>query len=366
MPNYEDLPPSPELSTLIATAKRNGVELCVVEYEETISLDWIHNQGRSGAGRAAIVSLIAYAKLLDKPVILDAYEGRPFLKRLYAGLGFKPWTAPEHAFGNEWLYGMRLEHAAPQVDLVSPLAAPDVPTSAFLEWFGASQVVDANAHPLVVFHATRRSFTEFKEQSRGREFGFHFGSAGAAADRLRDIAPTGIGAQVLPVYLRIRNPVFLDCDPGNFTVYRLLTSTQRLVEPDAETGATIRLCPGPLERAGALSETEVERLRKLLDDPEDYCERMPRTALREMLEAKGFDGLVYPNTYEGPGSFSYVVFRSSQIKSALTNSGAYCPENPDITDRVAPITRKAAPARTAAKAKAYLDVAVPAPKLAKP
>ena len=51
--------------------------------------------------------------------------------------------------------------------------------------------------------------------------------------------------------------------------------------------------------------------------------------LRQLLTSKGYDGIVYENTYEGPGD-SWIVFRPTQIKSATSNIGTWDPDDPDI------------------------------------
>lgn len=200
----------------------------------------------------------------------------------------------------------------------------------FERWFADSKVVDQMGEPLVVYHGTKASFGTFKQRNRGMEVGFHFGSLEAAERRLKDTVRRGIGARIMPVNLAIRNPLRLDCDPGNFTVYRLLWSS---VPDDTRPGhASIRLVEGPLERAGAISAEQKQRILTLLNGPDDYYETRAREELLLALEANGFDGMVYPNSHESGGSDSYVAFRPCQIKSVF-NTGAYDISNPDISDR---------------------------------
>lgn len=52
-------------------------------------------------------------------------------------------------------------------------------------------------------------------------------------------------------------------------------------------------------------------------------------AIRQ-AKAEGHDGLVYRNTVEDPGSYSWVVFDPRQIKDATDNSGAFDPQNPSV------------------------------------
>jgi hypothetical protein len=181
-----------------------------------------------------------------------------------------------------------------------PAGAAQIETPEFRKWFGQSKVVDANGRPLVVFHGTMASFTAFKP-SEGSSLGFHFGSAEAANKRLRAAARWADGEeQILPVYVSIQNPLRVD-DPGDW---------------DAHTLA------GPLVRAGVLTEEQADRLVA--------SERgLTLAKLRTILEAKGYDGIVYDNVGEGGGD-SYMALRPEQIKSAIGNRGTFDPNDKRI------------------------------------
>jgi len=53
-------------------------------------------------------------------------------------------------------------------------------------------------------------------------------------------------------------------------------------------------------------------------------------ALRFLRDEKGYDGIVYNNVVEDPGSDSYIVFNPSQVKSAIGNKGTFDPDTRDI------------------------------------
>lgn len=179
------------------------------------------------------------------------------------------------------------------------------PTTAFQKWFGNSKVVDANGKPLVCYHGTFKDFHIFNA-------GSHFGDADAANMRLhivnhsygfRQMKFGGHGGAILPVYLRITNPLRIIDDGG-------LACGEDLAE--AAMGA------------GAIDQDEYD----YICEDTDYT--TPQKRLFEVLTRKGFDGLVYKNTVEGNGD-SWVPFAAPQIKSAF-NKGTFDPEKKSISE----------------------------------
>lgn len=178
-------------------------------------------------------------------------------------------------------------------------------SNAFDVWFEGSKVVDADGKALVTYHVTPHEFNEFVAQP-GSDFGFHFGSAEAAREHFEDMSPSRQArARTLPVFLRITNPIRLP-DMGDWNFDNVLDHLGKV-------GAVTR--DEHLDALGAIST------------------RAGREVLRDLLQAKGYDGIVYTNAYEAKGSDSYIAFDPAQIKSALGNSGAFDPANPDIAFR---------------------------------
>jgi hypothetical protein len=181
---------------------------------------------------------------------------------------------------------------------------------AFRRWFEGSVVVDDQGRPLIVLHGTDANITEFKTVSSkaGKteafnnnwlgELGSWFaapiadgrreyetGSAEMTAEVFADIGGSRrrreSGGVIYPVYLSIKNP---------YEAY----DYQELVEERADAG-------GPKK-------------------------------FREKLIAQGYDGVVIrnSNTDGGQERDDWVAFYPEQIKSAIGNSGAFDPNNPDI------------------------------------
>ena len=159
-------------------------------------------------------------------------------------------------------------------------------TDAFKRWFGNSKVVDAEGKPLVVYHGTNADFSEFDIAKFGKTDdgwlgeGFYF----SPRPRYASGYAKGDGANVMPVYLSMKNPFYAE---------------------------------------GLLS---------------DYW-------TQERLIDAGFDGVIYDGGQDGKGdSPEYVVFRPEQIKSATGNDGSFDPANPNIL-RDIPKNKKQSPNR---------------------
>lgn len=110
-----------------------------------------------------------------------------------------------------------------------PIAATQEGVRNFWRWFGDSRVVDADGKPLVVYHGTTKDFDAFDQDSVGDNFGrdndgfFFTGSAVEAsgyADPQSELLAAGrpdarrmtplAQANVMPVYLSIKNPLALE------------------------------------------------------------------------------------------------------------------------------------------------------------
>ena len=180
----------------------------------------------------------------------------------------------------------RMERSAAQeVAAQYDQTAAQTDTEAFKRWFGESKVVDAEGKPLVVYHGTARDFAEFRKWSGGKgqradtDGAIFFGGDPRAVDFFARMESrrSGEGERVLPVYLRLTNPIEHDFDKSEKSV-------------------------------------EVSQ------------------ALIKQAKAEGRDGVVMRNVRDGDGPAGdvFVVFDPSQIKSAIGNRGTFDPNNPNI------------------------------------
>ncbi len=156
-------------------------------------------------------------------------------------------------------------------------------TPEFKRWFGDSKVVDEQGRPLVVYHGTSRRFFAFDEANSGKNFSvsepgaFYFVDdkdyARKYADAVSKFKTPG-KPRVVEAYLSIKNPT--NVDSGG-------------------------------------------------EDPNNYID-----ANRELIRnarSEGSDGVIVRSS---SGLTTYIAFRPEQIKSAIGNSGAFDPANPDI------------------------------------
>lgn len=180
-------------------------------------------------------------------------------------------------------------------------------TPEFKRWFGDSKVVDAAGQPRVVYHGTRADIAAFDPDAVGRNFGldevgFFFTSspikAASYADPESAFAQAGMrptrepeeGANIIPAYLSLQNPLTLEA----YTDYFDATPAYEI----DEQGISIT----------------------------DYFDDNRRNIV-SIAQEGGHDGVLFQHR----GDLLGVVFSPAQIKSATGNSGAFDPADPDIT-----------------------------------
>lgn len=152
-------------------------------------------------------------------------------------------------------------------------------------------IVDNNGAPIAVYHATGNM--EFDTFAQG-DTGFHFGTASQASKRAKSKSIKS--GRMFRAYLAIKNPVRANHDimgwhPGGTALY--------------------------LRAIDILTDAECQEIQSLYHYGDDY-DSPAAIRLREILESKGYDGIVYPNGYEGEGD-SYMAFRDDQIiRSEIT------------------------------------------------
>lgn len=160
---------------------------------------------------------------------------------------------------------------------------------------GRETVVDDEGQPIAFYHFTPdKSFTTF---AKG-DVGFHFGTEAQAKTRGNQV--NGGEGRTFRAYLKIKNPVYADSDIMSWN----------------PSGTALKLWS-----QGVLSDQEIEMVNALRSQGNGY-DSPAAQKLRALLSGKGYDGIVYPNSYEGTGT-SFIAFRDDQIiRSEVQDSSA--------------------------------------------
>lgn len=234
----------------------------------------------------------------------------------------------------------------------------------FKRWFGdwqnpneASGLKDAQGRPLRVYHYTpfilpgkhEALFTAFLKG----DIGFHFGTREAAHRRRYGTPPaiafnaeTGATEIKFPNMEAMEESVRAEIETGLdnpqysaakgrpvfVEAWLAIKNPLDIGQEDASIWDSAVYFAQWLQAKGLLSEGEVRTVQANLKPAQtwDRYERM--TPLREVLLAKGYDGVVYDNLVEGDRS--YVAFLPNQIK-ATTNQKTFS-DGPDYSFAVAP------------------------------
>lgn len=236
----------------------------------------------------------------------------------------------------------------------------------FVKWFGKSVVKDAEGAPLRVYHGTNWPGHDVFDMSQS-DFGAHFSTTPEVAS-----AFAREGA-VYPVYLNIENPIRLK-DHGYWSEFKIMDE---------------------LRKQGILSDDEINTLTEQIGKVSPKVGEKARV-LRDYLDSKGYDGIVYLNRREfirpGESSMSadrwgtatlaeqknpnmtdaefkqlipeasdaYIAFKPTQIKSAIGNRGTFSPNDPNILKGLmapAAVTAASLYSPGAAQAKQYRNMA---------
>jgi hypothetical protein len=221
-----------------------------------------------------------YELLPEEYQVLD--EALQYLK----GTEFNPFGMDKPGIESfKELLGISPEDLGETPSETIPLPGPE---PSFEKWFKNSKVVNKKGEPLIVYHGTPYNFGIFKRKKGRPQGGFFFTQSPRLASNMSISESPEEGANVMATYLSLQNP---------------LVVKEGSPEADEVTGS--------------------------MDD-----------TFRKELEKKGYDGIIVQRIRDvsgaGPGDkagdFSeIVVFDEKNIKSSISNLGAYDPTNPIIT-----------------------------------
>jgi len=187
--------------------------------------------------------------------------------------------------------------------------APETPE--FKQFFAGSKVVNEDGSPKIMYHGTNKDFNEFviaeKANRTGMPDGFYFTSDIDDANRYAK----GEGANVIPVYLSIKNPFNLgEKNKISKEMVMQFRDELRADNPDLPFSW--------IQEKVAIFKENTAAGRFPFPSIS-----FPTAAMQRVFEVGGYDGLI-------DGGRVFVAFNSNQVKSAIGNTGAYSKYNPDV------------------------------------
>jgi len=222
--------------------------------------------------------------------------------------------------------------SAGQTDGVLNQSVAQTDTPEFQAWFGNSQVVDDNGNPLVVYHGTDRSFDtfslNFRNENQGNDQfgpGYYTTTSATGASGYA----SGEGANVLPLFMSLQNPIDLDTAAfGSTVVERLMRASPEFDDAIQNYGdigflGERKVVKGAVD-AFAIYDNAINQLSVIQGD---FWPNDPEGFLRAAKEITGHDGVVVDNG--GAGKF-FVAWTPEQIKSATGNQGTFDAQDPNI------------------------------------
>tara|TARA_R110000823_G_scaffold16897_7_gene53888 strand:+ start:5256 stop:14153 length:8898 start_codon:yes stop_codon:yes gene_type:complete len=186
------------------------------------------------------------------------------------------------------------------------LMQPGMP--AFDEWFGGSQVANADGSPTVVYHGTSSDVDAFNEETRASFFGR--GTYFTPDPKLASgYAGEEAGANVMPVYLSIANPY--EVNQKDNKVFTTMGALRDQIRKD-------------------FGETAIEEIGGVEDISQFY------EGVTQWLRDKGYDG-ISSSVAGSPASF--IAFDPTQIKS-VNNKGTFAATNPMVLNQTQALAQR--------------------------
>ena len=196
----------------------------------------------------------------------------------------------------------------------------------FWKWFGVSKVVDNEGRPYVCYHGTGKDISEF-DINLGRGKNTNTGVFFSSSYNVANTYAPGIRAgNVMPVYLKMENPVIITAHDAN---WNKITGKSSIETPS-------RILKGLDNESKPIREKAKKiQLKNKLKGEFDYDDYMSTDDLARWARYEGYSSLILRNIKDrGPnGIFAgeesgkandiFVIFDNSLVKSATGNYGEY-------------------------------------------
>lgn len=230
------------------------------------------------------------------------------------------------------------------------LGQVDTRSENFQRWFGDSKVVDENGEPLVVYHGTKRNFSQFANSEDITEGGTGVSAGAKALFFTSKSFVAGLYSFVAPTSKRLEfdrlNKEFqsrLGAGEGVTNAKEMQSMKAKLLELEGE----IKKEPGFAGRH-TFEESSIIPVYLSIKNPRVVDMKNGKLDLRVLdqiitnVKKRGeYDGIIFKNMFDSPvigdteqaraaqTSDIYIVFKPTQIKSVF-NEGGFDPAKADI------------------------------------
>ena len=212
----------------------------------------------------------------------------------------------------------------------------------FANWFGDSQAVDENGHPLTVYHGTDQKFDQFEIGRTGvRSVMFdtrEVETQGVFFSSSHEDAKT-YGDNVMPAYLSAQNPF---SDPSQFPASTKDPESMKGAKKAWEDAEYI-FEPLVYEKNGSkfvdtnygISATEIDEdgewVSALFPDGKLDWNVLDEPKVVKRMKERGYDSAFVSEQNDESGA-SWFITSPNQIKSATGNRGTFDPNSPKINE----------------------------------
>lgn len=240
------------------------------------------------------------------------------------------------------------------VDRAGPSEAPPRDQN-FARWFEGSKITNEDGTPKRVYHGTAADISKFNRGSSSRiatALGFHFANDPAVSNRF---AAERTGGNVMPVYLRMENPLHVDSKDNddravaNAVLKKVMTPEylHAMLEfegyrynLDAAKEILAHWAAGKTLNIGQNRVTQEQFIDQFTSASTPANGKTIDALVRKFVTESEHDGIIYQNTSGGEtrdakDKTAYIAFKPEQVKSATGNNGNFDGSNADIRASVA-------------------------------